>query len=215
MIRVLTHCYTLLLATACSALPPEGPGGRESSEAEGSAVTSSEMPCFTNETYRYELERQDLDPSDTTMEWLEEAADANHALAAHELGLMFVRGDGVPADYEKAYSYFEKAARLGIHTSMQSLGIMWKRGEGRPIDLSRAYAWYRLAGDYVPTDWDEWFMPRTKVRMFKTMAAELAKTMTPEAISEGDEYYAAVSREIQCDFYSWLRSTAQARAESQ
>lgn len=104
------------------------------------------------------------------------------------------------------YAYFEKAAYLGIHNSMRSLGIMWEIGEGRKINLAKAYDWYLLAGDWVPTDWDEWHMPRSKVLMFKRMVSKLAKKMTTKQIKAGHKYYKKLKSKVNCNFNSWLRN---------
>ena len=41
------------------------------------------------------------------------AADQNHAVAAYEVGQMYLQGIGTKADSDKATSYFQKACDLG------------------------------------------------------------------------------------------------------
>ncbi|WP_233194547.1 hypothetical protein [Aquimarina sp. I32.4] len=88
---------------------------------------------------------------------------------------------------------------------MRSLGIMWELGEGKKINLAKAYGWYRLAGDFVPTDWDEWYIPRSKVLMFKRLAPKLAKKMTSNQIKAGDKYYKKIKSRVNCNFNLWVK----------
>ena len=90
---------------------------------------------------------------------------------------------------------------------MRSLGIMNEDGEGREIDFIKAYAWYRLAGDFISTHWDEWHMPRSKIRMFKKMAPKLAHKMTEKEIKSGDKLYNKIKSKINCNFNSWLEES--------
>lgn len=158
--------------------------------------------CFTEKTEKFHKESKN---KDKTLNWLIEAGEANHAYSIHSLGLLYVRGnDTIPIDYKKAYNYFEKSAYLGIHNSMRSLGILWEFGDGKKVNLAKAYGWYRLASDFVPTDWDEWHMPRSKVLMFKRLVPNLAKKMTPSQIESGDKYYEKIKSKVNCNFNLWI-----------
>ena len=166
--------------------------------------TYSQDTCFTEKTVAFHKE---LKNKKETIDLLMKGAAVNHAYSIHSIGLLYVQGSRtVPVDFKKAYTYFEKSAHLGIHNSMRSLGILWRFGDGREVDFAKAYGWYRLAGDYVPTDWDEWHMPRSKVLMFKRLAPNFAKKMTPEQIKKGDAYYKKIKSEVKCNFNSWLRN---------
>lgn len=168
----------------------------------GFQQANSQSTCFTNETIEFHKESE---TKEKTLDWLLRAAEANHAYSLHDLGLLYVQGNNTtPIDFEKAYLYFEKSAHLGIHNSMRSLGILWQYGDGRKVDLAKAYGWYRLAGDYVPTDWDEWYMPRSKVLMFKRLAPNLAEKMTSKQIRKGDKYYEEIKSKVKCNFNVWI-----------
>ncbi|QCE43293.1 tetratricopeptide repeat protein [Psychroserpens sp. NJDZ02] len=164
----------------------------------------SQNPCFDEETIKVYKESKKEDHKES-LEWLFKASKVNHGHAIHQLGLYYVQGSNL--DYKKAYAYFEKSAYLGIHNSMRSLGIMNEDGEGREIDFVKAYAWYRLAGDFIPTHWDEWYMPRSKIRMFKSMAPKLANKMTEKEIRSGDKLYNKIKSKINCNFNSWLEES--------
>ena len=162
----------------------------------------SQNKCFSEETIKFHKESKD---NSNNIEWLIKAAEANHAYSLHDLGLLYVNGNHIIAvDFKKAFNYFEKSAHLGVHNSMRSLGILWQFGDGRKINLSKAYAWYKLAGDFVPTNWDEWHMPRSKVLMFKKLAPNLAKKMKIKEIKAGDKYYKKIKSKVKCNFNSWL-----------
>lgn len=171
-----------------------------------SKVSVKKPKIFTLQTKKFHKEYKEFRArrAIVTIDWLEKASKSNYAFASHDLGLKYITAKGVSKDYKKAYLYFGKSARLGIHNSMRSLGLMWKIGEGRKKDLSKAYAWYRLAGDHVPTDWNEWSMPRSKVMMFKLLATNLKKKMTKDEISAGNDYYVQFKSKIRGDFYTWL-----------
>ena len=46
-------------------------------------------------------------------EFFSMAADQNHAVAAYEVGQMYLQGIGTKADSDKATSYFQKSCDLG------------------------------------------------------------------------------------------------------
>ena len=47
---------------------------------------------------------------DNALEWYRKAADAGHAAAQNNLGLMYLTGKGTSRSLEKAFEYFSKAA---------------------------------------------------------------------------------------------------------
>ncbi|PKH52086.1 hypothetical protein CXF68_15900 [Tenacibaculum sp. Bg11-29] len=169
----------------------------------------SQNKCFTEKTVKFHKESKH---KEKIFNWLIEAAEANYAYAIHDLGLLYVRGNNkTPINFKKAYNYFEKSAYLGIHNSMRSLGILWQYGDGRKVNLSKAYAWYKLAGDFVPTNWDEWHMPRSKVFMFKKLAPNLARKMTPKQIKYGKKYYKKIKSKVKCNFNLWINKNIKNR----
>ena len=65
----------------------------------------------------------------------------------HNLGSMYKAGDGVPQDFVKAATWFQKAAEQGVDAAQFSLGLMYENGEGVPQDLVKAAAWFQKAAD--------------------------------------------------------------------
>ena len=65
-------------------------------------------------------------------------AEAGHARAQNNLGLLYVRGHGVAQDYERATALFQAAAEQGLPTAMTNLSVMYANGLG--IEQSDALA---------------------------------------------------------------------------
>ena len=72
-------------------------------------------------------------------------AEANHAAAQSNLGLMYYSGYGAPQDYAEALTWYRRAAEVGDAQAQNNLGRMYDRGEGVPQDYVTAYMWYNLA----------------------------------------------------------------------
>jgi uncharacterized protein len=98
--------------------------------------------------------------------WYEKAAEAGDQKARFQLGMAYLKGDGVTEDKHKARLLFSTAGNLGIYR----LGMLTLRGEGGPKDQAKAIElintaatnhdpaaiytlgnWYRY-GDYVKQD---------------------------------------------------------------
>lgn len=79
--------------------------------------------------------------------FFEQAAEAGKRDAQYNVGLAYVRAEGVAKDYAKAVSWFEKAAYQGDAGAMYNLGVMHLNGEGTVKDPVTAYAWFTLAAE--------------------------------------------------------------------
>ena len=167
------------------------------------ALPAVAAECFSNDTARVEEMRRTVDRDDPVEmnRWNKLAVDANNAAAIHRLGRLSIARQ----DVTTAYQMFEKGARLGDYQAMFDLGIMSLKGEGREIDLPKAYGWYLLAGEYVPTNWDEDRLPAEKVKWHQALAGDLEKKMTPDQIEAGKRYYEEQKKLIVCDWYAWYK----------
>ena len=74
------------------------------------------------------------------------AAHPEGALAANNLGWMFLNGLGVSKDIPKALALFQNAAQRGNSTAMVNLGNYYEFQE--PADYKSAAHWYRLAAEH-------------------------------------------------------------------
>ena len=72
-------------------------------------------------------------------------AKQEHALAQHNLGVMYAKGQGVPRNYKAAVTWCTLAAEKGDVSAQYSLGWMHDKGVGVPQNDKTAVKWYRLA----------------------------------------------------------------------
>ncbi len=82
----------------------------------------------------------DYDQAFITMQSLGETAD--HSLAQYYLGMMYLQGQGIEQDYNKAGEWFRKSAENSIPQAQYKLGRLYMQGRGVPKDYEFAYAWF-------------------------------------------------------------------------
>jgi TPR repeat protein len=75
------------------------------------------------------------------------AADAGHAGAMYNLGLIFARGAGVAKDPVEAARWYRKAADAGNPEGMSALGMAYEEGSGVAMDPVVAMLWWRKAAE--------------------------------------------------------------------
>ncbi len=76
--------------------------------------------------------------------WLTEA-NSGDSEAMNYLGIHHYLGLGMPRDYRKAITWFEKGARAGFADAQYNLGSMYENGEFVDIDYMQAYMWLYAA----------------------------------------------------------------------
>lgn len=81
-----------------------------------------------------------------------EAAEYGYPLAHYRLGLLYLSGQGVAEDAEKAFRWIEKAARLGSADACLHLGVMYAQGQGVEQDYALAAHWYGRAAELGSSD---------------------------------------------------------------
>lgn len=91
----------------------------------------------------------------SAVEWWQKAAAQDNWEAQFDLALLFRSGEGVPKDPSRAFSLFEKVAKLAdkkegfiplaAFDAQAILGMMWSLGEGVPKDDAKAVEWYQRA----------------------------------------------------------------------
>ncbi len=70
--------------------------------------------------------------------WYERAAERGYGPAQYQLGVLWERGDGVPADATEARGWYARAAQQGVEaarTALERLDQMAGGGRGRPLDV--------------------------------------------------------------------------------
>lgn len=72
-------------------------------------------------------------------------AHRGDARAQLAVGLLYLKGEGVPQDYRKARFWIEKAAGQGLDDAEAHLGALCREGVGAAPDLMQAKAWLEKA----------------------------------------------------------------------
>ncbi len=77
---------------------------------------------------------------------LRRVAEQGDAAAQFDLGLMYLKGEGVPQDHAEAVKWYRRAAEQGLAEAQFNLGLMYDKGEGVPQDYVAAHMFFNLAG---------------------------------------------------------------------
>ncbi|MGC1781146.1 MAG: trypsin-like peptidase domain-containing protein [Acidobacteriaceae bacterium] len=64
------------------------------------------------------------------------------------IGMLYVRGQGVPQDYAEAAKWIQQAADKGHAEAQATLGGLFELGKGEPQDYAQAALWYRKAAEH-------------------------------------------------------------------
>lgn len=72
-------------------------------------------------------------------------ANAGDAASQNKLGIMYMSGDEVPKDKEKAVEWYRKAAKQGSAAAAFNLGAAYYNGDGVAISDPMALAWFEIA----------------------------------------------------------------------
>jgi TPR repeat protein len=74
-------------------------------------------------------------------EWLPLAKQGNGD-AQKYIGIMYAKGQGVPADFKEAVAWTRKAAEQGQADAQNNLGIVYYNGQGVAQDFKLAASWF-------------------------------------------------------------------------
>lgn len=121
---------------------------------------------------------------------LRQKAERGDAKAQLDLGLKYVKGDGVPQDNSLAASWFGKAAEQGDATAQSMLSIAYLRGNlGVPQDYVEAYKWMSLAAATATGDGMK-VLGAVRVDLERKMTADQVK----DAKNRASEWLAAFEK---------------------
>ena len=84
---------------------------------------------------------------DEAVRWYREAVERGADDAQFNLGLMYVRGEGVARDDAEAARLMRLAAEQGHSGARYALGLMYVEGTGVPQDDTEGLRWIRLAAE--------------------------------------------------------------------
>lgn len=86
----------------------------------------------------------------TFMKYIEderELANIHDADKQFELGWSYYTGEGYERDYDKAFSYFRRAALMNQVNAQFNLALMYYKGESVKPDIEKALSWYEKAAN--------------------------------------------------------------------
>jgi uncharacterized protein len=102
-------------------------------------------------------------------------AEERDARAQTYLGVMYLRGQGVPQNFAVAAYWMQLASSAGIPTAQYFFGLMYDKGQGVPQDFVLAQAWLNLAVAHAePRLRNRWALIRNAVAS-KMTEAQLAE----------------------------------------
>ncbi len=79
------------------------------------------------------------------LEWFEQAADRDYAMAYYYIGIMYEMGYGVSQDYGRALSYLDQAAQKNYAPALNEIGCMYFAGRGVDVNFEQAVYYQKLA----------------------------------------------------------------------
>ena len=82
------------------------------------------------------------------IEWYSKAAEQGHPEAQCNLGVHYIKGEGISKNWTEAVTWFRKAAEQGNSRAQFNLGLCYSRGEGVAQNWAEAVRWYREAAEH-------------------------------------------------------------------
>ncbi|MFV0482239.1 MAG: tetratricopeptide repeat protein [Campylobacteraceae bacterium] len=96
--------------------------------------------------YRLAIYYEDTGNSSEALMWYEKSASNDYVLAQNELGNIYLEGKlGLKEDFDKAFSYYQKASDGGYYDAINNLSYMYDLGFGTKQDHVKAAELYELA----------------------------------------------------------------------
>ena len=83
----------------------------------------------------------------TALRLLGTLADQDNPYADRLLGIMYVKGLGVPQDYAMAMRWLRLAADKGLADAQNEVGVLYQQGRGVERNEAEAVKWFRVAAD--------------------------------------------------------------------
>ena len=91
-------------------------------------------------------------------------AEQGDARAQTYLGVMYLRGQGVPQNFRVAAYWLHLASEAGLPAAQYFLGLMYDKGQGVAQDFVLAHAWLNLAVAHAgPSLRSRWVLIRDAV----------------------------------------------------
>lgn len=129
--------------------------------------------------YSDEIEEQFMRES-MSVEELEEAANDGDEDAMEQLAMMYLNGDEVDENPEKAYYWFVKSAEAGNDQAMFNVGLFTAKGFGTERDFAKAAEWMQKAADEGDED------AEACAEEYKKLADAVEKAKAGDAQAQAD-----------------------------
>ena len=84
----------------------------------------------------------------TALQLLGTLADQGNANAERLLGIMYIKGQGVPQNYATGMRWMRVAANKGLAEAENDVALLYQRGWGVERNDAEAIKWYRRAADH-------------------------------------------------------------------
>ena len=81
----------------------------------------------------------------TPLQKLTASANSGNARAQHDLGLMYIQGNGVAKDPKLGAQWLETSANTGMPKAQYHIGLLYQKGLGVSSNTKTAYRWYQKA----------------------------------------------------------------------
>jgi len=140
----------------------------------------------------------------TAFEKLKPFAKQGNAVAQSTLGVMYLKGEDVTQDYEKAVKWYRLSAEQGNAIGQYNLGLIYAKGEGVTQDYVQAHLWFTLSGDQGIEDAQK---ARDKVEKLMTSeqiarSQELSKDWRPHRLEgSGSGFFVTKEGHILTNFH--------------
>ncbi len=115
-------------------------------------------------------DRHDYERSARIFRFLAEDGDAR---AQTYLGVMYLRGEGVPQNFEAAADWLHRAAIADVPAAQYFLGLLYDKGQGVERDFVLAQAWLILAVSRAEPSWRSRWAPIRDAVASKMTRAQL------------------------------------------
>jgi TPR repeat protein len=102
---------------------------------------------FASSVALVQLAGQQTNADQRSLKEVRAKAEAGDAESQVELGLRYVKGEGVTKDQVEAVKWFRKAAEQNFARGQYDLGVCFYAGEGVAKDQVEAVKWYRKAAE--------------------------------------------------------------------
>lgn len=125
---------------------------KEPNSVSSSVILLSWIDEFKQDSPEYERSKAgkycfSLKYSEVQIKECEKAANLGDSVAQYRVGWQYYKGQGIEKNYDKALTWFYKAAENRYPLALYSIGSMFEKGEGVSVNYKRAIEWYQKGAE--------------------------------------------------------------------